>query len=130
MIRGSENFRDGKWLGFNGDDLILDVELDHPKAVSSVYVSTMEDLGSWIFPTLQIEVWGSSEFEQLVKLSELKFDKPEGPEPKQMKIHQIKFEAKKVSRLQIRAKNYGILPEWHPGKGNPTWLFVDEIAFE
>ena len=31
---------------------------------------------------------------------------------------------------EVRAKNFGILPDWHPGKGNPTWLFIDEIAFE
>jgi hexosaminidase len=28
------------------------------------------------------------------------------------------------------AQNYGPLPANHPGKGNPAWLFVDEIGVE
>ena len=128
--KGSENFKDGKWLGFNGDDLIVDIELEKSKTLSSVFISTIDDLGSWIFPSPSIEIWGGESPGQLEKLKVLKFIAPEGPEPKRMQIHQLEFEAKKVKYLQVRAKNYGILPDWHPGKGNPTWLFIDEIAFD
>jgi hexosaminidase len=30
--------------------------------------------------------------------------------------------------LKILAENYGKLPEGHPGKGTPAWLFVDEVS--
>jgi len=130
LSKGSENFRDGKWLGFNGDDLIVDIELNKSKPITSVYLSTIDDLGSWIFPPSTIEVWGGTEKGRLVKLTEESFVSPDGPAPKKMQIHQLHFNIKTIKFLQVRAKNYGKLPDWHPGKGNPTWLFIDEIAFD
>ncbi|GAB5524063.1 MAG: chitobiase/beta-hexosaminidase C-terminal domain-containing protein [Roseivirga sp.] len=129
LRKGSENFRDGEWLGFNGDDLIVDVELKQSREISSVFISTMDDIGSWIFPPTALEVWGGSEAGKLTKLQELEFTRPEGPEPKHMIIHELNFDAQKLKHIQVRAKNYGTLPEWHPGKDTPAWLFIDEIAF-
>ncbi len=130
LRKGSENFRDGEWLGFNGDDLVVDITLDESQDLSSVYISTLDDIGSWIFPPTQLEVWAGNGPGQMRKLSEMSITAPEGPEPKHMIIHQLRFEKQGVKYLQVRAKNYGTLPEWHPGKGTPAWLFIDEIAFQ
>lgn len=129
LRKGSENFRDGEWLGFNGDDLVVDVALKQNREISSVFISTMDDIGSWIFPPTSLEVWGGAEAGKLTKLQTLDLTRPEGPEPKHMIIHELSFDAQKLRHLQIRAKNYGTLPEWHPGKDTPAWLFIDEIAF-
>lgn len=129
LKKGSENFRDGEWLGFNGDDLIVDVELRQSREISTVFISTLDDIGSWIFPPTSLEIWGGSEAGKLTKLQTLNLEKPEGPEPKHMIIHELAFDAQELKHLQIRAKNYGNLPEWHPGKDTPAWLFIDEIAF-
>jgi len=32
--------------------------------------------------------------------------------------------------VRVRAKNYGKCPDWHPGAGGKTWIFVDEIVVE
>jgi hypothetical protein len=32
--------------------------------------------------------------------------------------------------LRVQARNFGPLPDWHPGAGEPAWLFVDEIVAE
>lgn len=130
LDKGSENFRDGNWLGFNGDDLIVDIELEENRDVKAVFVSTLDDIGSWIFPTIGMEVWGGQNRNQLVKLTEQNFEPVEGPQPKQMKIHQLEFDSKNLKYLRVKVKNHGTLPEWHPGKGTPAWLFIDEIAFQ
>ena len=130
LRKGSENFRDGEWLGFNGDDMVVDVTLSAEQELSSVYISTMDDVGSWIFPPLKMEVWAGNDPNQLKKVSELSMEAPTGPIPKNMAIHQLRFEKQSVKHLQIRAVNYGNLPEWHPGKGTPAWLFIDEVAFQ
>lgn len=129
LKKGSENFRDGEWLGFNGDDLVVDVELKQNREISAVFISTMDDIGSWIFPPTALEVWGRAATGKLTKLQELDLTRPEGPEPKHMIIHELNFDAQQLKHIQIRAKNYGTLPEWHPGKDTPAWLFIDEIAF-
>lgn len=129
LKKGDENFRDGQWLGFSGDDLVVDVELKKSRNISSVFISTLDDIGSWIFPPTHLEIWGGNDPDNLTKLQELAIPKPEGPEPKRMVIHELTFDTKQLKHIRVRVKNYGNLPEWHPGKDTPAWMFVDEIAF-
>ena len=30
--------------------------------------------------------------------------------------------------VKVRARGFGTLPGWHPGAGNPAWIFCDEIV--
>ena len=39
-------------------------------------------------------------------------------------------DGKAARYVRVRAKNYGKLPPWHPGAGNPAWLFTDELIVE
>jgi hypothetical protein len=32
--------------------------------------------------------------------------------------------------VRVRARNRGLLPDWHPAAGEYAWLFVDEIVVE
>ncbi|OEK06591.1 c-type cytochrome domain-containing protein [Roseivirga misakiensis] len=130
LTKGSENFRDGQWLGFNGDDMVAKITLSESRTLTSVFISTLDDTGSWIFPPTGLEVWGGTDANNMTKLQTLDITPPEGPEPKHMLIHELAFPAKEVKYLRVIAKNYGNLPEWHPGKDTPAWLFIDEIAFQ
>jgi len=130
LQKGSENFRDGNWLGFNGDDMVVDVELLASRSLESVFISTLDDTGSWIFPPTELEIWGGNSSSDLQKLNTLSITPPDGPEPKHMIIHELTFEKMDLKYLRVIAKNYGDLPDWHPGKDTPAWLFIDEIAFQ
>jgi hypothetical protein len=37
---------------------------------------------------------------------------------------------KKIRYIKITAKYPGTIPDWHPGAGNASWMFADEIYFE
>ena len=32
--------------------------------------------------------------------------------------------------LRVSARNLGTIPEWHPGRGEAAWIFIDEILVE
>jgi hexosaminidase len=32
--------------------------------------------------------------------------------------------------VKVKAKNPGVCPEWHPGKGKSCWIFADEIQID
>ena len=51
-------------------------------------------------------------------------------EGEKMKIGEVDYEIAPTSCKFIRfsIENYGPCPNWHLGKGNPTWLFLDEIT--
>ena len=37
------------------------------------------------------------------------------------------FQAEKARYIKVVAKNKGQCPSWHPGAGNPAWIFCDEV---
>jgi hypothetical protein len=30
--------------------------------------------------------------------------------------------------VRVIVERYGVLPDWHPGKGEQSWFFADEIV--
>jgi hypothetical protein len=32
--------------------------------------------------------------------------------------------------VRVEARNYGTIPDWHPGRGGQAFLFVDEIEID
>jgi hexosaminidase len=39
----------------------------------------------------------------------------------------LTFDATTAKFLKVVAESYTELPQWHPGAGNPGFLFVDEV---
>jgi len=40
------------------------------------------------------------------------------------------FSDLKARYIRIRANNPGPCPDWHPGAGSPSWVFIDEVVIE
>ena len=32
--------------------------------------------------------------------------------------------------LRVSARNFGTIPDWHPGRGEAAWIFIDEILVD
>ena len=55
--------------------------------------------------------------------------------PERLMAHTIKefsgsVDLKDVRFVRVKAKNFGTIPEWHPGAGFQAYIFVDEIIIE
>jgi hypothetical protein len=37
---------------------------------------------------------------------------------------------RRARHVRLRAKTLGPIPDWHPGRGNPAFIFIDEILVE
>jgi hypothetical protein len=44
-----------------------------------------------------------------------------------MTDYEINFPPRKIRCLKVVAGPVKKLPEWHPGKGKPGWVFFDEL---
>jgi hexosaminidase len=42
----------------------------------------------------------------------------------------VDLEGREVRYLRFTAKDDGPIPDWHPGRGEPRWIFADEIVTE
>jgi Chitobiase/beta-hexosaminidase C-terminal domain len=114
--------KDG-WLGFRKDTLEWKIQFSKKQKPGKIHISLMRSQGSWIFYPEKVElisVKGKT-------LGHGVFRADPAPDEKNIFSYSIK---KKSSGLVVRIQNYSSLPEWHPGKGNKPWFFIDEIAVE
>ena len=120
--KGSLNFRDVEWTGF---DSIAKATVHFKKKthINEITVGFLIDTKSWIFPPEEIAIYHGQNllgFKLTVPhiTSDLK------------KIESNRFLiGKEVDSITIIIKNFQQLPDWHPGKGNKAWMFLDEFIF-
>lgn len=124
---------DGRWLGFEGQDLEYAFSLKKAHPVNHLIVSFLSAPGSWIFPPRRIEVWGSRHKNRgYRKVGERVLVEPvpgaQGLEEKMVTVPLLG--PGRYRYWRVRVEHYGVLPDGHPGKGQPAWLFVDEIILQ
>ena len=130
-IRGTENFHEKKWLGFNGDDCHIELDLGSKKDISKIKIGYLSNSGSWIFPPKHVKVISTQNREHF--MTECEWGTPELKEiVSQSYIGEVEINCniKDTRILKIIVENIGVCPEWHTGNGQKAWLFLDEISIE
>ena len=125
--KGDLNFRSGKWLAYRGNNLVAMLYFKKPTLVSSVTFSTVIDIGSYIMPAAAVEVWGGTNMGNLVLLKKLNPTQPTALQFAYLFGYECAFAPKQLTMLKIVAKPVMKLPDWHPGKGDKGWVFIDEL---
>ncbi len=125
--KGSINFRDGKWLGYRKKRLEAILYLDKPEPVSSVTISSIIDIASYLMPPQMIEVWGGSRPGSLHLLKRLQPEQPTSEKPAYLTGYTAAFKSSPVKILKVIVTPVTKLPPWHKGKGDKGWAFADEI---
>lgn len=54
-VRATTDFHDGNWLGFEGNDFEVVIDLGTVKPVKKIRVGFLQNIGSWIFYPQQLE---------------------------------------------------------------------------
>jgi len=125
--KGSSSFAEGKWLGFEGKNMIADFDLGSMKSVSNLVVSCLEDTGSYIFFPKGIEVSTSKDGKNFETQKRLSIPISQGPNSSELKSFLLEFDT--LEARYIRTTILGTLknPEWHAAPGAKNWIFVDEV---
>ncbi len=130
LKKGSENnFSSSAWMGFNGQDFDARVTFKKAQTISQVTVSLLSNPGAWIFAPRQIEIYASDDGKDYTLHKAMKYEPTRSDDPGGQHYEAIRFPTLKTKYLRVLIKDHPI-PEWHPGKGTPAWLFVDELIFE
>jgi len=129
-IRGSTNFLDGEWLGFEETDLEAVIDLGKQMKVRKITVGCLHNPGSWIFYPEAMDVLVSQDGRKYKPVEKQNIKQEEENIPQG--LHDLVFDYKstKTRFVKITLKNVGRCPEGHPGAGGKAWLFVDEITVE
>lgn len=129
QIRGNPDFRTGSWQGFYGQD--MDIEIDFRKKIDikGVYLSCLQDMRSWIWFPKEVKFLTSKNGKTWYPVHTSV--NLESPRKKGQYIQELGFDKKFSTRyLRVVAKNFGLCPDWHPGAGNQSFIFVDEVIIK
>ena len=125
--KGDLNFRSGKWIGYRGIPMQAMLYFDTARNISSVNVSNLIDIGGYIMPPQQIEVWAGADPGHLRLIKKINPEQPDNVSTAYMKGYELGFAPVKEKYLKVVVVPVSKLPVWHPGKGDKGWAFVDEI---
>ncbi|WP_282087901.1 chitobiase/beta-hexosaminidase C-terminal domain-containing protein [Aquimarina algiphila] len=125
--KGTLNFRDGEWIGVT-EPFIAIIDFKTKIFLDSVDIGYLVNTDAWIFPIQNVSIAFSengadfTDIEPQETLEKLKTGST--------KLDNVHIPvAKKLKKLKIKISNVTSIPEWHQGKGNPAWLFMDEWIF-
>ena len=126
---GGQNFSNGKWLGYKDVTMEFVAGFKQPKLITEAYFNALVDYGSYIMPIVSITVQGSNDGKTFKKITTSNFLVPTKPSSmKENKTFSCKFPANSSYRYyKFTVLNIKKLPDWHPGKGTPGWIFIDEL---
>jgi predicted alpha-1,2-mannosidase len=128
-IYGKLNWRAGDWQGYQGQDVEVIMKLNEVKEIYQVNATFLQDQNSWIFfpkeITFSFSIDGINWIDDMQTL-----DVPKDVETSIKKVSLAEHEVNKSFKakyIKLIAKNFGPMPEWHEGRGNPTYIFIDEF---
>ncbi|MFV0505250.1 MAG: family 20 glycosylhydrolase [Bacteroidales bacterium] len=128
-IKGGSDHSNGRWKGFNGDDMVATIDLGVEQALSKISVGTLQNTGAWIFHPSELVVEVSKDGENFNMLDSTKNKVSAMGEGRSSQELVVEKKAK-ARYVRVTAKNLGTCPKGHAGEGKAAWLFVDEITVE
>ena len=128
LKRGSTNFVDGNWLGYEGSHFNATFELDENKEISSVSVGSMSAPGSWIFFPVGFTIRISNDGKNFRTLHTEDLGQPDPSSDITLKFFDLNFPTTKAKFVRVEVKSILKNPSWHQNPGGNSWLFVDEIV--
>lgn len=121
-LSGGSNHGNGRWLGYNSDSVIVEVSLSSPQRLSSVMLHVLQNQPAWIFAPEKIRMYNQRQqciAERTFTTQQQKSAAAEG----------IELSLPPSVHQQLRIVIYPLqqLPDWHDGKGQKAWFFIDEL---
>ena len=126
---GEKNFSNGKWLAYKDTTMKFVIGFKQARPLQTAHFNAFIDNGSYIFPILSIMIEGSNDGKEFKKLNEAKFPSlKETDVVRENKSFSCSIPAGAAYKYyRFTVLNIKKLPTWHPGKGTPGWIFVDEL---
>ena len=131
-LRGTKNWRTGAWQGYQGTDFEAVVDLEALRSIQTLASGYLQDARSWIWMPVEVEYAVSRDGEAYEVVGTVGHAIPDD-DVDAVYLHDFRLELPKPTRaryVRVRARSYGTIPAWHPGRGDQAFIFVDEIEIE
>ena len=129
QVRGSRDFRTGAWQGFEGIDLLAEIDMGFSQTIHRLGLNCFQDQKNWIFMPVQViyEIsMNGTDWEEIARIQNDIDQDLQGAF-----IKEFRTDVWRMARyIRVRAESVGNCPAWHPGAGNKSWIFADELIIE
>lgn len=119
----------GSWLGFQSDSVIIELVNLSGKPAQELMMDILQAEDQWIFmpASIQWQSWNETKGAwDLVAEKAFTAEQSHAGSTCQFLLlnaaHPVATKKQRVVMLPLQR-----LPDWHGGKGQPAWLFIDEI---
>ena len=123
------NYRSGRWIGFQGEELVAVIDMLEATEVSSATIRNAVVTGDWIFDASEILIEGSDDNQQFTQVTSQTITDEKQEHWSDISEHKLTFEPVTARYYKVTVKP-AVMPEWHPGKGNKAFFFLDEIRLD
>ncbi len=124
------NFRGKEWLGFRESAFSATFDFgDQPPEISQVLLCYGLNTGSQIMSPAAVKIWGGNDPDNMKVVTEQIIPADEKGTPRGEKMVPIDLGSVSYRYYKIEGQPLARLPSWHNAKGQPAWLFVDELFF-
>lgn len=124
------NFQSGRWIAFREQDLDCTIDLGKATTIGSVGVGTLVDTGNWIFDLRSLTVEVSKDGVHFELVSSADYPTMTGHEPGYIAQHELQFVPIKARYVRVKGATEHAMPQWHDGRGQKAYLFIDEITLK
>lgn len=125
----ASDFKNPAWLGYREKPFEALFTFAQPTPIKSLTLSIGKNIGGFIFPPASVEVWGGPDKMHLTLLQKIQPQQPIKDQSARVEAIQSQLKEGNYSVIKLIARPLAKLPAWHPGKGQPAWVFVDEVFF-
>lgn len=116
------------WMGFLNDTVEIHLELKQAETIRQVMLNVLENQAAWIFLPQKLEAYVQDPVSGEKLIASLSI--PAETEQSKTGCKAITLpldEPCKTRSILVKVYPLASIPKSHPGKGNPAWLFIDEI---
>jgi arylsulfatase A-like enzyme len=128
--RGTTDFKDGSWQGFEGINLDAVIDLGKIMSIRKITAGFLREQGSWIFLPESIDFSISENGKDYKTVKRFSTEKPQEKEGSLIKDFSESFKETNARYIRVLTKNIGKCPSWHKGADGKAWVFADEILVE
>lgn len=129
QLRGNTNYRTGFWQGYQGQDVVVTIDLGKKETINSIRSGFLQDIKSWIWYPEKVEYYLSDDGKFFNLVAEVNNDFPD--DTYGAFTQELSYNGKHQARyVKVVVPYYGDCPDWHLGAGGKSWIFMDEIVVE
>lgn len=131
-VRGRDNYKSGEWVAFYNNDMEIVIDMacadGSVPQYSQVSFNVFVLKGDWIHDVRKVEISVSDDSQTFRTVAQAEYPALSQDDPDGIMNKTFDFEPQDARYLKVKASPEYSLPQWHTGKGKPSFVFVDEIA--